>query len=66
MVPPGGGSSFTYTDPRTAAFGSRHTNGANFALVDGSVRFITNTSTSSLAILQALATRAGGEVQSAP
>ena len=57
---------FSIQDPRVCAFGSRHTGGANFALVDGSVRFISASSTSSLVVLQALSTRAGGEAVSAP
>jgi prepilin-type N-terminal cleavage/methylation domain-containing protein/prepilin-type processing-associated H-X9-DG protein len=44
---------------RLCAFGSRHVGGANFALVDGSVRFIANTI--SLSALQGLSTRAAGE-----
>jgi prepilin-type N-terminal cleavage/methylation domain-containing protein/prepilin-type processing-associated H-X9-DG protein len=47
---------------RLCAFGSRHSGGANFALVDGSVRFLTNTMP--LTMLQSLSTRAGGEVTS--
>ena len=66
LVPAGQGSNQSTTDKRVNAFGSRHTNGVNFALVDGSVRFITASSTSSLPVLQALSTRAGGEVQAAP
>ena len=54
------------TDDRTCAFGSGHTGGANFAFGDGSVRFLTLTSNSDLPMLQALATRAGGEPVSAP
>jgi prepilin-type N-terminal cleavage/methylation domain-containing protein/prepilin-type processing-associated H-X9-DG protein len=57
---------FTLQDPRVCAFGSRHTGGANFALADGSVRYISATSTSDLTVLQALTTRAGGEAVSAP
>jgi prepilin-type N-terminal cleavage/methylation domain-containing protein/prepilin-type processing-associated H-X9-DG protein len=53
-------------DDRVAAFGSGHTNGANFAFCDGSVRFLTMTSTSDLPTYQALSTRAGSEVVSLP
>jgi prepilin-type processing-associated H-X9-DG protein len=44
---------------RLSAFGSEHPSGANFAFVDGSVRFIADTV--ALETLQALSTRAGGE-----
>jgi prepilin-type N-terminal cleavage/methylation domain-containing protein/prepilin-type processing-associated H-X9-DG protein len=44
---------------RLCAFGSRHPGGANFALVDGSVRFLPDTI--SLSTLQGLSTRAAGE-----
>ncbi len=49
-----------YEDLRVCAFGSRHPAGAMFALADGSVRFIADTV--SRATLEALSTRAGGEV----
>jgi prepilin-type N-terminal cleavage/methylation domain-containing protein/prepilin-type processing-associated H-X9-DG protein len=49
-------------DDRVAAFGSGHTNGANFVFCDGSVRFLTTTSAGNLPTYQALSTRAGGEV----
>jgi prepilin-type N-terminal cleavage/methylation domain-containing protein/prepilin-type processing-associated H-X9-DG protein len=45
---------------RINAWGSGHTNGANFAFADGSVQFIS--SAVSQTTLQYLATRAGGEV----
>jgi prepilin-type processing-associated H-X9-DG protein/prepilin-type N-terminal cleavage/methylation domain-containing protein len=45
---------------RLRAFGSGHQGGANFAFVDGSVRFLSDQT--DLATLQALSTRAGGEV----
>jgi prepilin-type N-terminal cleavage/methylation domain-containing protein/prepilin-type processing-associated H-X9-DG protein len=53
-------------DDRVCAFGSGHTNGANFAFADGSVRFLSLVNTSDLPLLQALSTRNGGEVVSPP
>jgi prepilin-type processing-associated H-X9-DG protein len=49
-----------YEDLRFCAFGSGHPGGADFALADGSVRWISESLP--LLILQALSTRAGGEV----
>jgi prepilin-type N-terminal cleavage/methylation domain-containing protein/prepilin-type processing-associated H-X9-DG protein len=48
-----------YEDRRKCAFGSSHTGGANFALADGSARFIEGSLPHS--ILTALCTRDGGE-----
>jgi prepilin-type N-terminal cleavage/methylation domain-containing protein/prepilin-type processing-associated H-X9-DG protein len=58
-------STFTtnYEYPRVNAFGSLHPGGANFAMVDGSVRFIKQTIAQN--IYRGLGTRAGGEVISA-
>jgi prepilin-type N-terminal cleavage/methylation domain-containing protein/prepilin-type processing-associated H-X9-DG protein len=61
-VPPGGGVSAM--EDRQCAFGSGHPGGANFAFADGSVRFLSDSTP--LPMLQALSTRAGGEVVTLP
>lgn len=49
-----------YNERRICAFGSNHTGGANFALADGSIRFIRDSLP--LVILQRLCVRNDGEV----
>jgi prepilin-type processing-associated H-X9-DG protein len=49
-------------DDRVPAMGSHHGNGCNVTFGDGSVQFLTLTSNAQLPILQALTTRAKGEV----
>jgi prepilin-type N-terminal cleavage/methylation domain-containing protein/prepilin-type processing-associated H-X9-DG protein len=68
QLPPGTvtGSPNFPEDPRVACFGSGHTGGANFCFGDGSVRFLALTGNSDLPLLQALCTRAGGEVATLP
>lgn len=58
-------SAFTanYEVPRVNSFGSPHPGAANFAMADGSVRFINQTIAQPT--YHALGTRAGGEVISA-
>jgi prepilin-type N-terminal cleavage/methylation domain-containing protein/prepilin-type processing-associated H-X9-DG protein len=51
-----------FCDERAGAMGSQHPGGCNVVFGDGSVHFLTLTSTSQLSILQALTTRATGEV----
>jgi prepilin-type N-terminal cleavage/methylation domain-containing protein/prepilin-type processing-associated H-X9-DG protein len=45
---------------RLCAFGSRHPGGANFAMTDGAVRFLSDTM--ALTVLRGLSTRAAGEL----
>jgi prepilin-type processing-associated H-X9-DG protein len=62
QMPPSGGQ--PEMNNRLCAFGSGHPGGANFVFVDGSVRFVSESTP--VEILQALSTRASGEVVSAP
>jgi prepilin-type N-terminal cleavage/methylation domain-containing protein/prepilin-type processing-associated H-X9-DG protein len=61
-VPSGG--DFSTVEDRACAFGSGHGRGANFAFADGSVRFLSESTP--LLTLQALSTRADGEVVTLP
>jgi prepilin-type processing-associated H-X9-DG protein len=64
-VPPGSGDQdWTWEADRLNAYGSGHPGGANFAFADGSVRFVRDSIP--LLQLQALSTRAGGEVVEVP
>lgn len=65
QVPPGcTGQDWDWETFRINSFGSRHPGGANFAMVDGSVRFVRDSI--GLNQLQALSTRARGEVVELP
>jgi prepilin-type processing-associated H-X9-DG protein/prepilin-type N-terminal cleavage/methylation domain-containing protein len=64
-IAPGSGlGDWSWEVDRLAAFGSGHPGGANFAFADGSVRFVRDSLP--LQALQALSTRAGGEVVEVP
>ncbi|HTU22684.1 MAG TPA: DUF1559 domain-containing protein [Gemmataceae bacterium] len=60
LVSPSPSNAASAINMRINAWGSGHTNGANFALADGSVQFITNAIPQTTLLY--LATRAGGEV----
>ena len=66
MLPEGAGPSpsFDDTDKKFNSFSSGHPGGANFALGDGSVQFISGSGNSDLTLLQALAIRNDGLVVS--
>ena len=57
-------NAYVALEPALNAFGSLHSGGVNFAFGDGSVRFLT--SSIDLVTLQALSTRAKGEVVTLP
>jgi prepilin-type N-terminal cleavage/methylation domain-containing protein/prepilin-type processing-associated H-X9-DG protein len=64
-VPLGSGEAdWTWEENRLCAFGSEHPGGANFAIADGSVRFVADSI--ALEVLQALSTREGDEVVETP
>ena len=64
-VPPeSGGQNWDWMDSRLGSFGSGHPGGANFALADGSARFVAEAI--SLEQLRALSTRAGEELVETP
>jgi len=62
--PDGGPCAINCTNRRSAGFYSFHPGGAQFAVADGSVRFISDTT--SAFVFAALTTRAGGESVQAP
>ena len=55
-------ATYYFVNLRMSAFGSGHPGGANFAMTDGSVQFLSQNT--DILLLQALSTRAGGEVAS--
>lgn len=66
MLPEGSGPNpgFSLTDKKFNSFSSAHPGGANFAMADGSVQFVTLTSVADLDVLQRLAIRNDGNVVS--
>jgi prepilin-type N-terminal cleavage/methylation domain-containing protein/prepilin-type processing-associated H-X9-DG protein len=62
-TPPTAAQKADYLNKRLLCYGSNHTGGANFAFADGSVHFLS--SSTPLTTVQALATKAGGEIVTA-
>jgi len=62
-TPPTAAQKADYLNKRLLCYGSNHTGGANFAFADGSVHFLS--ASTPLTTLQAMVTKAGGEVVTA-
>ncbi len=64
LLPVGAANTYANQDRRHRAFGSGHSSGANFAFVDGSVRFLTNSTPTE--VLRLLCIRNDGQTVTLP